>query len=84
MGCRLLPHAGYPRKSVGRIPTKHRKVAVRPPRNPVAALHLGLIDDQQPADSLLRVEDTHVRIAHQSKQIAITGHNLDLAPDLQQ
>src|SRR6202022_4149563 len=58
--------------------------AVWPARDAVATLDLRLIDDQEVADSALRVEHGHIRIAHQRKEIAVAGDDLDLPRDLRQ
>src|SRR2546429_1246105 len=72
----LLPHAGHTRQPVRRVASQHRVVPIRTTRDAVATLDLGLIDDQKVADSLLRVEHGHVRIAHQRKEVAVTGDDL--------
>src|SRR5437762_12397533 len=78
LGGRLLPYAGHAGEPVGRVAAKDRKVAVRPPRDRVASLDLGLVDYQKPADTLPGVQDANIGVVHQSEQIAIAGDNLAL------
>ena len=77
---RLLADARDAGQAVRRVAAQQREVAVRAPRDAVAAPDLGLVDDQELGDAGQRIEHADVGIAHEREEIAVARHDLDGAP----